>query len=251
MPHAITLTDSHGYSMTSDNKRSGREAREFFAADESILAFNADHELYACEERLFSLLPDKVSILDLGCGGGRTTKFLVEREHNVVGVDIVFEMVRNAAGMGIGTPFLCADAINLPFADSSFDAVLFSYNGIDYIYPYENRLQCLNEIHRVLRRDGIFILSSHNNAVPRDQNGVFSFLAGLFKPGRSLYMIDKAHDWGGVIIRLTTPARQVKELQEAGFADIKIHPRRYHLLKKNLFLLGLVETWTYYRCRKK
>jgi len=46
--------------------------------------------------------------------------------------------------------------------DASLDAAIFSYNGIDCIYPLAARIRCMREVHRVLRPGGCFMLSSHN-----------------------------------------------------------------------------------------
>ena len=48
------------------------------------------------------------------------------------------------------------------FGDGTFDVVVFSYNGIDYLHPVEKRVRCLSEVARVLGRDGVLLLSTHN-----------------------------------------------------------------------------------------
>src|SRR5258708_37343155 len=59
--------------------------------------------------------------------------------------------------------FLVADATNLaPLNDRTFDSVVMAFNGMDYLVPGESRLQCLAQIHRVLKKDGVLIFSSHN-----------------------------------------------------------------------------------------
>jgi SAM-dependent methyltransferase len=47
------------------------------------------------------------------------------------------------------------------FASGSFDFVLFSFNGIDYV-NHSDRLTILKEIRRVLRPGGWFCFSTHN-----------------------------------------------------------------------------------------
>lgn len=59
--------------------------------------------------------------------------------------------------------FEVADAANLSLlANEYFDAIVFSFNGMDYLVPDENRQQCLGECFRVLKQGGTFIFSCHN-----------------------------------------------------------------------------------------
>jgi SAM-dependent methyltransferase len=58
---------------------------------------------------------------------------------------------------------MVADASDLTsFQDGAFDAVVFAFNGIDYVLPDQSRLQSLAHIYRVLKDDGCFVFSSHN-----------------------------------------------------------------------------------------
>jgi SAM-dependent methyltransferase len=53
------------------------------------------------------------------------------------------------------------------FPDGTFDFVLFSYNGLDYLSP-QDRLMALAEIKRVGKKGAYFLFSSHNlNIVDR------------------------------------------------------------------------------------
>ena len=104
----------------------------------------------------------KGKILDLGCGCGRTTKYLSDKKYNVVGVDITKGMINLAKKRYPKINFQVGDACELNFPDKTFDVVFFSYNGLDYIYPEEKRILAIKEISRVLKGEGIFIYSSHN-----------------------------------------------------------------------------------------
>jgi len=107
-------------------------------------------------------LDEGATVLDLGCGAGRTTKPLAERGFDVVGVDKSEEMVAAAREIHTELDFRVGDATALSFPDESFDYVLFSNNGIDCIYPESKRTQALREVRRVLRPGGLFGFSSHN-----------------------------------------------------------------------------------------
>ncbi len=59
--------------------------------------------------------------------------------------------------------FLVADVTNLTIlSDGTFDSVVMAFNGMDYLAPGDSRRRCLAEIHRVLKKDGVLIFSSHN-----------------------------------------------------------------------------------------
>jgi len=120
--------------------------------------------LTACEQLLFdTYLRPGMAILDLGVGGGRTTPHLSALASRYVGVDYSDEMIRACRGKFPHLRFEVADASDLSqFEEASFDAVVFSFNGLDCLAPDDKRENCLCECHRILRPGGIFIFSSHN-----------------------------------------------------------------------------------------
>lgn len=77
-------------------------------------------------------------------------------------IDLSAGMIQTARARHPQLGFCQMDATTLAFAASEFDAALFSYNGIDYIYPAADRARCLAEVCRVLRPGGVLIFSTHN-----------------------------------------------------------------------------------------
>jgi SAM-dependent methyltransferase len=120
--------------------------------------------LTASERLLFdAYLKPGMAILDLGVGGGRTTSYLSRKASRYVGVDYSEEMIRLCRNKFPQLAFLVADASDLSrFSDGSFDAIVFAFNGLDYVLPGEKRRQCLKECHRLLKAGGVFTFSSHN-----------------------------------------------------------------------------------------
>ncbi len=112
-------------------------------------------------DKLYPVIKDS-KLLDIGIGGGRTTKHLLEISDDYTGVDYVAKFAEETGKRYPAAKILCRDATNLyDFADETYDFVLFSYNGIDSI-SNEQRLLVLKEAHRLLRPGGIFMFSSHN-----------------------------------------------------------------------------------------
>lgn len=106
-------------------------------------------------------LHDK-SILDIGCGTGRTTHYLSQFTNQYCAIDYSSRMVTACKESYPDVPITQNDVCDLTnFAESSFDNVLFSYNGIDYL-DQESRLKGMKEIHRILKKNGLFIFSTHN-----------------------------------------------------------------------------------------
>lgn len=107
------------------------------------------------------------SILDLGCGAGRTTFGLFEiGYHNILGTDFSENMITAAKEANKSKKyeltFEIADARNLPYQSNSFDVVFFSFSGLTQI-PYEkNRIKAIREIRRVLNKNGFFIFTTLN-----------------------------------------------------------------------------------------
>lgn len=106
------------------------------------------------------------TILDVGIGGGRTTRFLLSLGGNYTGIDYSSEMVEEAKILFPGARFELCDARDLSaFDDAHFDFVLFSFNGLDSL-PHEGRMRVLAEFHRVLKPSGLLAFTSHNRQRP-------------------------------------------------------------------------------------
>ncbi len=120
--------------------------------------------LTPCERMLIeAYVAPGAAVLDLGVGGGRTTPHLLAKAGRYLGVDYSAEMIRLCREKFPGVEFRQADASNMPLLkDKSLDVVIFSFNGIDWLWPLEKRRSCIGECGRLLRPGGVFVFSSHN-----------------------------------------------------------------------------------------
>lgn len=138
-------------------------SESFWDESHTVEEFGRSYYLHGAEQVFCrKYFPRGGLVLDLGCGAGRTTLLLHEAGYRIVGVDLSFRM---ASHIKCRFPYLrsmTANAAELPFASDVFDGVLFSYNGISFVYPKETRNCAISEIQRVLKPGGSFIFSAHN-----------------------------------------------------------------------------------------
>ena len=152
-------------------------------------------------------------ILDLGCGCGRTTKYLFEKGYDVTGVELAENMVKEAKRKFPEIKFEVGDACNLKFPDESFDIVFFSAQGLDYIFPEGKRVKALEEISRVLKRRGYFIYSSHNPKKLISKFRPLFFLRNLVRGSLFSKFKNEKQIWGETQVYYGSPEKQ-KDLVE-------------------------------------
>jgi SAM-dependent methyltransferase len=141
----------------------GDHNREQFDAADVVDDYVAMVGLTPCEQAFFARhVPAGSRVLDLGVGTGRTTPWLTERGASYVGIDYAPAMVDAARRAHPAADLRVGDASDLSdFDDGSFDVVVFSYNGIDYLAD-DARERCLDEVRRVLVPGGTYVFSTHN-----------------------------------------------------------------------------------------
>jgi len=110
-------------------------------------------------------------VLDVACGEGYGSALLARSARKVTGVDLATAAVEHARARYAGLAnldFRAADCIALPFPDASFDAIV-SFETIEHIAAQE---AFLDEVRRVLRPEGLFIVSCPNKAEYTDKRNV-------------------------------------------------------------------------------
>lgn len=200
----------------------------------AVEVYSYKKHLFPEEEEIFNKYFEKdKSVLDLGCGTGRIAYWLHEKGLHVKGIDISKAMIEGAKKISPEIDFEVGDARKLEIPKESLDYVIFSFNGLDYVYPEKSRLQALNEINRILKKNGLFVFSSHNRTWL-----YFPSIRRLTKINhrKGSYHVEKT-EYGYLITYSITPWKQKKQLEENGFK----------LLEK---YGGFSKAWIYYVARK-
>jgi len=106
------------------------------------------------------LIPGE-KVLDLGCGNGRFFEFFKEKNIDYFGVDSSEKLIEIAKKKYPKGKFQVANALNLPFPSNFFDKV-YSLAVLHHIPSKEFRLRFLKEVKRVLKPEGLLILTVWN-----------------------------------------------------------------------------------------
>ncbi|HUT35641.1 MAG TPA: methyltransferase domain-containing protein [Planctomycetota bacterium] len=108
-------------------------------------------------------VPMDASALDVGCGAGSALFALARRARLAVGLDILLTDLllakKRFAEAGIANvAFVAASALELPFAEQSFDLA----NATDVVEHVPDQERLLGEVRRALRPGGLFFFNSPN-----------------------------------------------------------------------------------------
>lgn len=125
-----------------------------------------EHRLQTRAKKAYNWLPNKIDrLLDVGCASGYFTIYFKNKARNVYGIDVNKEFIYRAKKKYKNIDFRLLKSKKLPFKSNFFDVVTI----LDVLEHVNDDQTMINEIYRILKKDGILILS-----VPH--KGLFSFL---------------------------------------------------------------------------
>jgi len=84
----------------------------------------------------------------------------------VIAIDLVPEMIevakRHAIQHNVSVSFHLKNALNIDFPSNSFHYALFSFNGFDHLLGKNSRKRFIENVFRILKPEGYFILTSRS-----------------------------------------------------------------------------------------
>lgn len=179
---------------------------------------------------------DKPETLDLGCGTGISTRQLKQYNFEVIGADKDSAMIDVAIEQSVGIPYVIALADKLPFEPNKFDLVVAFTS-----FHWFNNLESLQEIKRVINKNGIFFAALKTNRQDENED---------FKQG--YYSILKKYT--GDHFDTTINHFKKEFLKKAGFSDIvekSFYVDEKYTVEEALVLLQSLSLWNLVEVDKK
>ncbi len=207
------------------------QVRDFYSQDNVVDYYSraaSNLSLWLSEEMIFTRLFAKdMTLLEIGAGTGRIALGLAEMGYrHLIGVDFSPEMIASArrlnTALGLGVAFQVADALQLPFSENELDGAIFGFNGLMQIPAYANRVQALQEIHRVLKPGACLVFTTHDRDNPV-QKAYWEAEKVRWETGRQkaglLEYGDRFEetDLGDLFIHIPTRTEVLRMLERTGF----------------------------------
>ncbi len=190
-----------------------------------LLSFNIDRgwRRLLVQKLLPILQRSDAKVLDLCCGTGDVLLDLQTAAATpVMGADFCHPMLvsaqKKAAAKGFRAPLFEGDALALPLAANSLDAIAISF-GFRNLANYDNGL---HEFHRVLKPGGMLVILEFSHPQGRFMQTAYGFYSRLLLPaiGSLVSGSREAYAYLPASIRKFPRAAQLAQMIEtAGFAD--------------------------------
>ena len=108
-------------------------------------------------DRFLSKLKPNSRILDLGCGPGIVAKYITERGHKIVGIDISPAMLKMASKAAPSAKFRLESMQDVSFPKASFDGAVAIFSLL-HVPSYELQ-PIVNKVRSFIKKDGYFLIA--------------------------------------------------------------------------------------------
>ena len=98
------------------------------------------------------------NILEIGCGDGHFSNFILNKNIDIISLDINRSSLINAKQCYPNLSVIQGDAEQLPFPDSFFD-IIVSIECFEHLSNIDSHLL---EVHRVLANEGVYLIKTPN-----------------------------------------------------------------------------------------
>jgi len=162
--------------------------------------------------------PDKLKVLEVGCGRGSLSSHFASKGHECHLLDISETVINTAKEIFIKNKheahFYVGDANSLDFEESTFDVLV----SIGLLEHFESLEQIIDEQYRVLKKGGIlinYVVPENKENVQKDFNWINDILKAQSKNNDQI-IIEKEE-----LYRSDSDSKKyIKKYTEAGFKEI-------------------------------
>ena len=192
-----------------------KQNKEVWESDEMVEEFANRIFILKAEQTVLDLIRSKMSnmsMLDIGVGAGRTSQYFAPLARSYIGIDYSPKMIDKCMERFPSIRFMSEDIRKKLFDKDTFDFILFSWNGIDYI-DLDDREKAIKNIYETLKPNGLFFFSTHN----------IEFLQGTEFNHTNMAIVNDGVHGGKLQTYYSRPVVQTGKLLEYGFKNIKIY----------------------------
>lgn len=174
-----------------------------------------------------------------GCGAGRETIAIGKKGIDITAIDIINSLTKiskeKTKKHKIKCNFLTMNAIDLGFKENTFDYVFLLSQLISLIPLKKNRIKTLNECKRVMKKDGLLILSTHSRERNLNEKFKWFFINLIRKIHLPLFptgYLEEGDKWvipisgyrlteEKIFMHLYTEKEAIEDIKKAGLKIIK------------------------------
>lgn len=164
-------------------------------------------------------------VLEVGCGAGQCTRWLVSRGAVAVGFDLSAAQLAHSRGLdartGVTAPIVQADATRLPFRGETFDIACSAFGAVPFV---ADSAAVMREVARVLRPGARWVFSTTHPmrwCFP-DDPGPAGLLARDSYFDRRPYVELDEHGHADYVEHHRTLADRVREITAAGLVLVEL-----------------------------
>ncbi|MFN2236471.1 MAG: class I SAM-dependent DNA methyltransferase [Anaerolineales bacterium] len=129
-------------------------------------------------------------VFDLCCGTGRLSRFFLEKDYRVVGLDLSEHMIAYARENNLEyvvaeqADFILGDAANFTL-DQKFGLTVATYDALNHLPDADALRNCFRCVFDILVKNGYFIFDLNTRTGLKHWNGI------MVRPGDQVYLVNR------------------------------------------------------------
>lgn len=171
-----------------------KESKAYYENNDYYEIFSHAEDAENKVSKYLNIISKEKVVLDAGCGTGKFLNILETNAQKYIGMDLSEKQLETAKLKSIknNSEFICSNLSKIPLEDNTVDLIISSW-VLGTITDLEERNNVLNELKRVLKKNGHIIL------VENAENSEFEIIRGRDKDNRTKSYNDWILDNGFIL----------------------------------------------------